>query len=66
MTADGAGVDPKACCEVLREPATATSLVRALGDALMGTYSGASSDFPGQVLTDLAVAIADRATSISG
>ena len=66
VTADGAGVGSHAGCELLRELATATGVVGAFDKALIGTYSGLPSHFSGQVLADLAVAIADGATSISG
>lgn len=46
--------------------AAATGLVGAWDAALIGTYSGLPFYFPGQVLADLAVPIADGATSIWG
>lgn len=66
VSADGAGVASHAGCELLRELAAATGLVGAWDRALIGTYSGLPLHFPGQVLADLAVSIADGATSISG
>ena len=39
---------------------------RRLGQGLISAYSGLPSHFPGQVLADLAVSIADGATSIMG
>lgn len=66
VSADGTGVASHAGCELLRELAAATGLVGAWDRALIGTYSGLPFHFPGQVLADLAVAIADGATSISG
>src|ERR1017187_7632803 len=66
VSADGAGVASHAGCELLRELAAATGLVGAWDKALIGTYSGLPFHFPGQVLSDLAVSIADGATSISG
>jgi hypothetical protein len=66
VTADGAGVASHAGTELLREQAAATGLVGAWDKALIGTYSGLPLHFPGQVLADLAVSIADGATSISG
>ncbi len=66
MTADGAGVSSHAGAELLREMAAASGLVAAWDKALIGTYSGMPVHFPGQVLADLAVSIADGATSISG
>jgi hypothetical protein len=65
VSADGAGVASHAGCELLRELAAATGLVGAWDKALIGTYQGLPSHFPGQVLADLAVSIADGATSIS-
>jgi hypothetical protein len=66
VSADGAGVASHAGCELLRELAVASGLVAAWDRALIGTYSGLPFHFPGQVLADLAVSIADGATSISG
>jgi hypothetical protein len=66
VSADGAGVASHAGCELLRELAAATGLVGAWDRALIGTYCGLPFHFPGQVLADLAVSIADGATSISG
>ena len=66
VSADGAGVASHAGCELLRELAAATGLVDAWDKSLIGTYSGLPFHFPGQVLSDLAVSIADGATSISG
>ena len=53
-------------CELLRELAAATGLVDAWDRALIGTYRGVPVHFPGQVLADLAVSIADGATSVMG
>jgi hypothetical protein len=66
VSADGAGVASHAGCELLRELAAATGLVAAWDKALIGTYFGLPVHFPGQVLADLAVSVADGATSISG
>jgi hypothetical protein len=66
VSADGAGVASHAGCELLRELAAASGLVGAWDRALIGTYAGLPFHFPGQVLADLAVSIADGATSISG
>jgi hypothetical protein len=66
VPADGAGVASHAGCELLRELAAATGLVDAWDKSLIGTYSGLPFHFPGQVLSDLVVSIADGATSISG
>jgi hypothetical protein len=66
VSADGTGVASHAGAELLRELAAATGLVSAWDRALIGTYSDLPFHFPGQVLADLAVSIADGATSISG
>ncbi len=66
VTADGAGVVSHAGTELLREMAVATGLVEAWDEALLDTYKSAPTvHMPGQVLVDLAVAIADGARSIS-
>lgn len=65
MTADGAGVASHAGTELLRELAAATGLVDAWDKVLVSTYKALPLHFPGQVLADLAVAVADGATSIS-
>lgn len=65
VTADGAGVVSHAGAELLREMAEATGLVDAWDRVLLGTYKAVPIHMPGQVLADLAVAIADGATSIS-
>ena len=59
------GLASHAGAELLRELAAATGLVGAWDRALIGTYRGLPFHFPGQVLADLAVAIADGASSIS-
>ena len=59
VSADGAGVASHAGTELLRELAAATGLVGAWDKALIGTYSGLPFHFPGQVLADLAVSIAE-------
>ena len=66
VSADGTGVASHAGCELLRELAAASGLVGAWDRALISAYSGLPSHFPGQVLADLAVSIADGATSIMG
>jgi hypothetical protein len=66
VTADGEGVVSHAGAELLREAAGYTGLIDAWDRALIGTYSGIPIHFPGSVLADLAVAIADGADSISG
>ena len=65
VSADGTGVVSHAGDELLREMADATGLVDAWDGALLGTYKGLPFHQPGQVLADLAVAIADGATAIS-
>jgi hypothetical protein len=66
VSADGSGVASHAGAELLRELAAASGLVGAWDKALISTYSGLPTHFPGQVLADLAVSIADGATSICG
>jgi hypothetical protein len=51
--------------ELLRELAGHTGLIDAWDRALIGTYKAMPVHFPGSVLADLAVAIADGADSIS-
>jgi len=51
--------------ELLRELAGATGLIDAWDRVLIGTYKAVPLHFPGSVLADLAVAIADGADSIS-
>ncbi len=65
VTADGDGVVSHAGAELLREMAEFTGLVEAWDDALIDTYKAMPLHLPGQVLADLAVAIADGADSIS-
>lgn len=66
VTADGAGVVSHAGAELLREMAEATGLVGAWDTVLLGTYKTMpAAHFPGRVLADLAVAIADGAAAIS-
>jgi Transposase DDE domain group 1 len=65
VTADGEGVVSHAGAELLRELAGLTGLVDAWDAALIGTYKAMPLHFPGAVLADLAVAIADGADSIS-
>jgi hypothetical protein len=65
VTADGEGVVSHAGAELLREMAGFTGLIDAWDRALIGTYKGMPIHFPGTVLSDLAVAIADGADSIS-
>lgn len=65
VTADGEGVVSHAGAELLREMAGFTGLIDAWDRALIGTYRAMPIHFPGTVLADLAVAIADGADSIS-
>ena len=65
VTADGAGVVSHAGAGLLREMATETGLVEAWDSVLLDTYKAVPVHMPGQVLADLAVAIADGAVSIS-
>jgi len=65
VTADGAGVVSHAGAELLRELAEETGLVDSWNGMLLGTYRVIPTHMPGRVLADLAVAIADGATSIS-
>jgi hypothetical protein len=65
VTADGTGVASHAGAQLLRELAAATGLVESRNEALIGTYKAMPTHLPGKVLADMAVAIADGATSIS-
>jgi hypothetical protein len=66
VTADGAGVVSHAGAGLLREMADYTGLVDAWDEVLLDTYKTVPTvHMPGQVLVDLAVAIADGARSIS-
>lgn len=65
VTADGKGVVSHAGAELLRELAGFTGLIDAWDAALIDTYKAMPAHFPGSVLADLAVAIADGADSIS-
>lgn len=65
VTADGEGVVSHAGAELLRDLAAFSGLVDAWDAALIGTYKALPLHFPGAVLADLAVAIADGADSIS-
>jgi len=65
VTADGQGVVSHAGSELLRELSTETGLVAGWNEALADTYKGVPVHMPGRVLADLAVAIADGASSIS-
>ena len=65
VTADGEGVVSHAGAELLRELAGHTGLIDAWDKVLIGTYKAMPIHFPGRVLADMAVAIADGAESIS-
>lgn len=65
VTADGEGVVSHAGAELLREMSEFTGLASAWDAALLGTYKALPIHFPGRVLCDMAVAIADGACSIS-
>ena len=65
VTADGEGVVSHAGAELLRELAGFTGLIDAWDQALLPTYKAIPLHFPGSVLADLAVAIADGADCIS-
>jgi hypothetical protein len=65
VTADGEGVVSHAGAELLREVAQFSGLTGAWDAALLGTYKALPIHFPGRVLADIAVAIADGADSIS-
>ena len=65
VTADGEGVVSHAGTELLRELAGFTGLIDAWDKVLIGTYKAAPVHYPGSVLADLSVAIADGADSIS-
>jgi hypothetical protein len=66
VTADGAGVVSHAGVELLREMAVATGLVESWNAVLLDTYRAfPTRHMPGRVLSDLAVAVADGAKSIS-
>ncbi|MHB1446262.1 MAG: IS1380 family transposase, partial [Acidimicrobiales bacterium] len=64
VTADGEGVVSHAGTELLRELAGFSGLIDAWDAALIGTYKAMPIHYPGSVLADLTVAIADGADSI--
>ena len=66
VSADGRGVVSHAGAALLRELATETGLADGVTGALIGTYRGFPRHLPGQVFTDLAVAIADGADAVTG
>ena len=65
VTSDGDGVVSHAGTELLRELAGFTGLIDAWDRVLIGTYKAVPIHYPGSVLADLSVAIADGADSIS-
>lgn len=66
ISADGRGVVSHAGLGMLRELAEGTGLVAGLNEAVADTYRGQWVHAPGRVLTDLAVAVAGGAETISG
>lgn len=66
ISADGQGVVSHAGVGLLREMAEYTGLVDGVTAALIGTYKGLPIHAPGQVFSDLAVAVANGADAISG
>lgn len=66
VSADGRGVVSHAGVGLLREMAEYTGLVDGVSAALIDTYAGVPIHAPGQVFSDLAVAIADGADAVSG
>ncbi len=66
VSADGAGVVSHAGVGLLREIAEYTGLVDGVTNALIDTYRGTPVHAPGEVFSDLAVAVADGADAISG
>lgn len=65
VNADGDGLVSQAGAELLGERAGHTGLIDAWDAALIGTYKANPIHFPGSVLCDLAISIADGACSIS-
>lgn len=65
VSADGRGVVSHAGAALLRELAAEVGLVQGWTEALIDTYDGVPVHAPGQVLTDLAVTIADGGTALS-
>jgi hypothetical protein len=66
VSADGRGVVSHAGAGLLRELAADTGLAGGVTGALLDTYRGLPVHLPGQVFTDLAVAIADGADAVTG
>lgn len=65
VTADGAGVVSHAGSRLLADLADRTMLTAELSEALAGLRKPRARHDPGRVLVDLAVAVADGATTIS-
>ena len=65
VSADGEGVVSHAGAELLRELAGFTGLIDAWDRVLIGTYKAVPTHYPGSVLTDICVAIADGADCLS-
>ena len=65
VTADGRGVVSHAGAELLRELAGLTGLIDAWDHVLISTYKSVPVHYPGSVLADLAVAIADGADCLA-
>lgn len=65
VTADGEGVVSHAGAELLRELAGFTGLINGWDGVLIGTYKAVPIHYPGSVLADLCVAIADGADCLS-
>jgi hypothetical protein len=66
VSADGKGVVSHAGTALLRELAAETGLAGAVTGALLDTYRGIPVHMPGQVFSDLAVAIAGGADAVTG
>jgi hypothetical protein len=64
-TADGAGVVSHAGSRLLADVADRTTLTAQLAEALAGLRKPRARHDPGRVLVDMAVAVADGATTIS-
>lgn len=66
VSADGEGVVSHAGVGMLRELAERTGLVAGLSEPLMDSYRGRPVHAPGRVLSDLAAAVLDGTTNVSG
>ncbi len=64
-TADGEGVVSHAGSRLLADVADRTTLTGQLAEALAGLHKPRARHDPGRVLVDMAVAVADGATTIS-